>query len=108
VQKFSLHFNKKQDKLPVLCLDVTEGGLGISCSCDDSLLIWLLDDGQIRRKLDGHISDINVCKFFPSGIVGLTGGADLRIKIWSAENGSCPVTLVGHSGGKLTIKFFFY
>ena len=45
------------------------------------------------------MSDVNVCKFFPSGIVILSGGADLRIKIWSAENGQCPVTLLGHAYG---------
>ena len=42
-----------------------------------------------------------MCKFFPSGIVCISGGADLRLKIWSAENGKSPVTLVGHSSGKI-------
>lgn len=37
-------------------------------------------------------------KLFPSGIVILSTGSDLRVKIWSAEDGSCPVTLIGHSG----------
>ena len=27
----------------------------------------------------------------------MTTGADMRLKIWSAENGTCPVTLTGHS-----------
>ena len=36
-------------------------------------------------------------KLFPSGVVVLSSGADMRMKIWSAENGSCPVTLAGHS-----------
>ena len=40
-----------------------------------------------------------MCKFFPSGIVVLSGGADLRAKVFSAEDGSCPVTLVGHKSG---------
>ena len=29
----------------------------------------------------------------------LSGGADLRVKVFSAENGTCPVTLVGHKSG---------
>ena len=49
--------------------------------------------------LEGHIGDVNFCKFFPSGIVILTGAADLRLKIWSAEDGSSPVTLTGHTRG---------
>ena len=27
----------------------------------------------------------------------MSSGADTRLKIWSAENGTCPVTLTGHS-----------
>ena len=53
----------------------------------------------LQHDLQGHISDVNTCRFFPSGKVVLSGGADLRLKIWSAEDGSCPVTLKGHSGG---------
>jgi len=32
-------------------------------------------------------------------LVVLSGGADLRLKIWSAEDGSSPVTLTGHTRG---------
>ena len=39
-----------------------------------------------------------VARFFPSGTVILTGGADFRLKIWSAETGTCAATLVGHRG----------
>ena len=34
----------------------------------------------IKRKLNGHISDVNVCRFFPSGLVVLSGGSDLKLK----------------------------
>ena len=51
----------------------------------------------IQRKLDGHLGDVYSVKLFPSGVVVLSSGADMRMKIWSAENGSCPVTLAGHS-----------
>ena len=42
---------------------------------------------------------MHFCRFFPSGLVVLSGGADLRMKIWSAEDGSSPVTLTGHTRG---------
>ena len=29
----------------------------------------------------------------------LTGGADMQLKIWSAETGQCAATLVGHKAG---------
>lgn len=41
--------------------------------------------------------DIYTCRFFPSGVVVLSGGADMLLKIWSAETGKCAVTLKGHS-----------
>lgn len=66
------------------------------------LVIFLL----LQHDLQGHISDVNTCRFFPSGKVVLTGGADLRLKIWSAEDGSCPVTLKGHTGGKNCLTLY--
>jgi len=40
-----------------------------------------------------------MCRFFPSGVVVLSGGADTQLKIWSAETGQCVATLTGHSAG---------
>ena len=51
------------------------------------------------------MNDVNVCKFFPSGVVVFSGGVDMRLKIWSAENGSCPVTLVGHTAAINDVAF---
>ena len=48
---------------------------------------------------DGHIEDVNVCRFFPSGVVVLSGGSDFKLKVWSAEDGSCPVTIAAHGYG---------
>ena len=40
-----------------------------------------------------------MCRFFPSGLVVLSGADDLRLKVWSCEDASCPVTLTGHTRG---------
>ena len=56
-----------------------------------------------QRELTGHFGDVYTCRFFPSGIVVLTGGADMQLKIWSADKGLCAATLRGHKGG----NFFF-
>ena len=29
----------------------------------------------------------------------LSGGADMQLKIWSAETGQCAATLLGHTAG---------
>jgi len=49
--------------------------------------------------LDGHVGNVYVCRYFPSGVVVLSGGADCRAKIWSVETGECAATLTGHSAG---------
>jgi len=98
IEKYALHFNKNDKRQPVYSIDITNTGLGISSSTDGSLLVWTLKNGEIRRNLTGHISDVYVAKFFPSKIVAMSGGSDMRIKIWSVENGKSPVML-GHKGG---------
>jgi len=59
---------------------------------------------MIKRIFEGHYGDITKVRFFPSGQVLLTAATDLQIKIWSVLDGSCPVTLKGHSRGIMTMK----
>ncbi|KFO83074.1 Proteasomal ATPase-associated factor 1, partial [Buceros rhinoceros silvestris] len=86
----------------VTCLDISSGGgLGVSASTDGTMKIWQAANGEIRRLLEGHVYDVNCCRFFPSGLVVLSGGMDAQLKIWSAEDASCVVTFKGHKGGIL-------
>ncbi|XP_069615536.1 proteasomal ATPase-associated factor 1 [Ranitomeya imitator] len=88
----------------VTCLDVSSGGgLGVSTSSDGSMKIWQTNNGETRRVLEGHVYDVNCCRFFPSGMVVLSGGMDAQVKIWSVEDASCPVTFRGHKGGVLDL-----
>ncbi len=48
----------------------------------------------------GHAGDVYTCRFFPSGVVVLSGSADTQLKIWSAETGKCAATLAGHRAGE--------
>lgn len=69
-------------------------------SASDSVLkSWSSLDHEKEREvtMNGHYGDIYCCRWFPSGKVVLSSGADLRIKIWSAETGKCAGTLVGHT-----------
>lgn len=58
-----------------------------------------------QRLLEGHVYDVNCCRFFPSGLVVLSGGMDAQLKIWSAEDASCVVTFKGHKGGTEYLAF---
>jgi len=78
-------------------VDVSEGGLGVVTSDNDQMYVWATDTGSARRQLKGHLGEVYSAKLFPSGLVVLSTGADMRIKIWSATTGDCPVTLTGHT-----------
>lgn len=43
------------------------------------------------------MGDVYKCRFFPSGVVVLSCGADMVLKIWCANTARCPVTLKGHT-----------
>jgi len=79
-------------------LDVSPGGLGVSCQGEE-VLVWDAATGTVRRKLDGHLAQVYTSRLFPSGTVVLSGSADMRLRVTSVEDGRCPVTLVGHTGG---------
>ncbi|KAJ1928972.1 Proteasomal ATPase-associated factor 1 [Tieghemiomyces parasiticus] len=74
------------------------GGLFVAGGADGDLSI--LDatrGGAISTPLKGHVGDITTCRFFPSGQVVLSGATDTQLKVWSAVDGSNPVTLTGHT-----------
>ncbi|CAR98684.1 Protein CBG25234 [Caenorhabditis briggsae] len=54
----------------------------------------LLDE---LRVLEGHIMDVYRCMYFPSGLVVLSGGMDMTVKIWGVDSGKCAATLKGHT-----------
>ncbi|XP_060080166.1 proteasomal ATPase-associated factor 1-like [Ylistrum balloti] len=83
----------------ISCVDTTPGGLGVSADSLGRLRIWQTSNGEIRRELEGHLGDVYTCRFFPSGLVVLSGGSDMQLKIWSAETGKCGATLIGHRAG---------
>ncbi|CAH2050692.1 unnamed protein product, partial [Iphiclides podalirius] len=81
------------------------GILSVSCgenalaatSCEgDKLLVWDTRTDEVLLDLKGHGGPVYKCRLFPSNIVLISAGADGSSKIWSAESGINPVTLVGH------------
>ncbi|KOB70407.1 putative WD-repeat protein [Operophtera brumata] len=60
--------------------------------------------GEVLLDLRGHGGPAYKCRFFPSGQVVISAGADGSCRIWSAENGLNPVTLVGHKMAVTDLK----
>lgn len=42
--------------------------------------------------------DIFRCRFFPTGLVVLSGGMDMAVRVFSVESGNCSRTMKGHRG----------
>jgi len=83
-------------KQSITSLSVSSGGLGLFSS-DKKAIIFDAQEGEVRREFTEHVGEIYRARLFPSGIVGLTTGSDMQLKIWSAKDGKCPVTLKGHT-----------
>jgi len=80
----------------ITSISVSKSGLGL-ITAQDKAYIFETQDGTIRREFTEHLAEIYCGKLFASGVVAMTGSADMRIKIWSIADGKCPVTLTGHT-----------
>ncbi|KAK6061767.1 WD domain, G-beta repeat protein [Cooperia oncophora] len=72
------------------------GNLIVSTDASGSLIVSNAMNGTLLRDLKGHIMDVYKCRFFPSGLVVLSAGMDMTVKVWSVETGLCPRTFKGH------------
>ncbi|KAF9297284.1 hypothetical protein BGZ74_009940 [Mortierella antarctica] len=73
----------------ISCLDVSpEGALFVTGSEDGIIRVGETESGRMTQELKGHFQYVNS--------LILSGGGDFLLKIWSALDGSCPVTMKGH------------
>jgi len=103
---------KKQLRNPFHKLNLQKGytftadttpNLLVTGHTDGGLYVWSDLEGSVARTLRGHIADINTVRFFPSGSVILSGGADMILKIWTlAQDGMCAAEFKGHKRGILS------
>jgi proteasomal ATPase-associated factor 1 len=97
------------DASPLLAPGESRQRLAVSGSVDGSLRAWSFETGLVCREMEGHVGDINCCRFFPSGQVVLSGGADATLRVWSLDLqphsvaksylAPCVLTLKGHALG---------
>lgn len=75
-----------------------DGSLRIQSHNDGFVGVFqtLAGDEKVKRELKGSFGNVYFVKFFPSGKVALTGGADTIIRIWDlldAQENKCAATL---------------
>lgn len=80
------------------CFDVScTGSTYVTADSSGNLVVASAMRAEALRILKGHIMDIYRCTYFPSGLVVLTGGMDMTLKIWAVDTGECARTLKGHT-----------
>jgi len=50
-------------------------------SCDKTLMVWDMRTGECSQVFEGHESDINSVRFYPSGDAVATGSDDATVCI---------------------------
>ena len=76
--------------------------MGVTGS-DRALTVWDAQTGAALSTLEGHPGGTYACRFFPSGKLVLSGGAEGCLRIWTIADGRCAVLFKGHSGGVLAV-----
>ena len=82
------------------CMDLSPQGSLLAVSQGSSISIRECSTSamQERRLLEGHLMDVTCTRFFPSGMVVLSGALDMQLRIWDLTNGECAAVLKGHRG----------
>ena len=83
-------------------IELSPDGDGVVIGSADAraVVCWLRASCEPRSvALAGHIADVTAVRWFPSGKVVLTGGSDMRLRVFDARSGACAAMLIGHSGG---------
>ncbi|EGT54250.1 hypothetical protein CAEBREN_28515 [Caenorhabditis brenneri] len=79
------------------CFDVScTGSTYVTADSSGNLVIASAIKAETLRILKGHAMDVYRCMYFPSGLVVLTCGMDMTIRIWAIDTGDCARTLKGH------------
>lgn len=58
------------------------GNTFLSGSCDRTARVWDLRTGECVGLFDGHDSDVNAVRFYPSGEAFATGSDDARVRLF--------------------------
>ena len=80
----------------VKCVAVTEDGLCVSGSKDNTLRVWDLRTGECRHTLEGHTEYINCVAVTKKGKC-ISGAGDTTLRVWDIHTGEFLRKLEGHT-----------
>jgi polyadenylation factor subunit 2 len=68
----------------------------VSCSDDNLLHIWSVNNDKPEMTLTGHQMDVKCVDWHPHRSLIASGSRDSSVKLWDPKSGSCVSTLAGH------------
>jgi WD40 repeat protein len=92
-----------QERLPVwsVAFNPLSPNVFISGGRDTTAALWSTAFPQPQLLLAGHLSDVEVVAFHPTGLYALTASNDSTLRLWDCGSGDCLRLLAGagiHSG----------
>jgi len=74
-----------------------DGQILASGSIDNTVRLWLADDGTLLRTLVGHTDSVWSVPFSPDGQTLALGSGNKTVRLWQAADGTLLRTLEGHA-----------
>lgn len=82
-----------------------DGKTLISSSRDDTIKLWDVATGELKRTLTAHADDVYTVAFSHDGSMMASGSTDTRIILWDAERFEPIRTLQGHTAAVREVEF---
>jgi WD40 repeat protein/serine/threonine protein kinase len=74
-----------------------DGRTLVSCSYENALRLWDVEERRHRTKLYGHTSSVNSMAFTPDSSRLLSGSDDGTLRVWDVGSGHCVRVIQGYA-----------
>lgn len=87
------------------------GDILVSSSCDRTIKLWSVSDGNCQKTLKGHAETVSAVAVSPPVEIYsyipllVSGSMDRTVKLWDISNGECCKTLQGYGSGVFAVAF---
>mmetsp|Transcript_26313 Transcript_26313/g.36681 ORF Transcript_26313/g.36681 Transcript_26313/m.36681 type:complete len:358 (+) Transcript_26313:271-1344(+) len=69
------------------CAISADGSIGLSCSHDNTCIVWDLETGQKAHILRGHTGIVHCCEISANGSIGISQSEDGTLIVWDTKEG---------------------
>ena len=74
-----------------------DGSILASGGYDNTICLWNVATGELRKTLEGHTDNVQHVAFSPTGLILASASDDGTIQLWDINTGEVSRTLAGHA-----------